>query len=607
REVNRRLQAMLVQQGADPVASQWDWATERGPASARADPMAATWPAKVRSSVSVGFLPEPPGTAPVSMRRSSAAFSDSSDLASEDGLHFSRSPSGPGRPASREGAVTARSSLAPRASAMALRPRRSSLTAAVRHRATLGGEQQVSRLSRMLSCFGFFWRDLEAPSAILQALADVVFRTATDRHMVVTVFVVDPWLRSSLDEEGQGDRQMPVFYLGQGKVELTAIPQSSSGKAEAPRFADLSALPYRSRAALAAPVPRAGASAGRPLAVVQISGDRDFERQLSVRRRSSRTPPPVEQRDSNSSHVGNQQSISSHISHRSSIHDAPGGAAYDSIPGDSCSPAGSAIPTRCGSARFPGIGRGQQEPGAFCDHHAGWLALACNVAGGLLAQADRLHRRSEMCSRMKDCLEMAVNLNKAKSIRDFEQRMKHLFGFFFDVGFVRLLYYDEGSRRLSSCLRQQKSKEPKPQSMDKGIVGHCARTRQFQHVAVMARHQYLEPGADGLHRVGRTINSQGSMLCGPLVTDSDQSRAGGPQFLGVVQIMDRRAQNLLSREAKSGKRKDVGDFSSEEADVFQQLLRTCAQALLRVLVMEKELLEKTMPGELPTLPRVLSL
>ncbi|CAK0893448.1 unnamed protein product, partial [Prorocentrum cordatum] len=325
REVNRRLQAMLVQQGADPVASQWDWATERGPASARADPMAATWPAKVRSSVSVGFLPEPPGTAPVSMRRSSAAFSDSSDLASEDGLHFSRSPSGPGRPASREGAVTARSSLAPRASAMALRPRRSSLTAAVRHRATLGGEQQVSRLSRMLSCFGFFWRDLEAPSAILQALADVVFRTATDRHMVVTVFVVDPWLRSSLDEEGQGDRQMPVFYLGQGKVELTAIPQSSSGKAEAPRFADLSALPYRSRAALAAPVPRAGASAGRPLAVVQISGDRDFERQLSVRRRSSRTPPPVEQRDSNSSHVGNQQSISSHISHRSSIHDAPGG------------------------------------------------------------------------------------------------------------------------------------------------------------------------------------------------------------------------------------------------------------------------------------------
>jgi len=327
-------------------------------------------------------------------------------------------------------------------------------------------------------------------------------------------------------------------------------------------------------------VPRAGASADGPLAVVQISGDRDFERQLSVRRRSSRTPPPVEQRDSNSSHVGNQQSISSHISHRSSIHDAPGAA--------------SSQPDA-------------EEPGAFCDHHAGWLALACNVAGGLLAQADRLHRRSEMCSRMKDCLEMAVNLNKAKSIRDFEQRMKHLFGFFFDVGFVRLLYYDEGSQRLFLSAAQQKSKEPKPQSMDKGIVGHCARTRQFQHVAVMARHQYLEPGADGLHRVGRTINSQGSMLCGPLVTDSDQSRAGGPQFLGVVQIMDRRAQNLLSREAKSGKRKDVGDFSSEEADVFQQLLRTCAQALLRVLVMEKELLEKTMPGELPTLPRVLSL
>lgn len=396
------------------------------------------------------------------------------------------------------------------------------------------------------------------------------------------MFVVDQWLRSTLDDEDSGGHSRAVFYLGQGKVELSAIPQSLTGKAEAPRFADLQALPYRSRQAIAAPVPRAdGAVGARPLAVVQVTGDRDFERQLSMRqRRSSRSPAPppaAEKRDSSSSRVSN----------RSSIHDAPG--ATTSQPD-------------------------AEEVGGFAEHHSAWLGLACSVAGGLLTQADRLHRRSEMCSRMKDCLEMAVNLNKAKSIRDFEQRMKHLFGFFFDVGFVRLLYYDEGSRRLFLSAAQQKSKEPRPQSMEKGIVGSCAKARQFQNVPVMARHPHLDPVADGLNRVARPINSQGSMLVGPLSTDADQSKSGGPQFLGVVQIMDRKAQNLHqgpeSSPTKQGKRKEeakVGDFSKEEAEIFQQLLRTCAQALLRVLAIERELIEKTMPGEVCTLPGILSL
>merc|ERR1712224_1115747 len=97
--------------------------------------------------------------------------------------------------------------------------------------------------------------------------------------------------------------------------------------------------------------------------------------------------------------------------------------------------------------------------------------------------------------------------------------------------------------RLLLSAAQQKAKEAKPLGMDKGIIGHCARSRELVHVPTITGSPYVDPATDGLHRPGRAVDPQGSMLCGPLLTDLDQTKESRVQFLGVVQIMDRKAKS----------------------------------------------------------------
>lgn len=184
--------------------------------------------------------------------------------------------------------------------------------------------------------------------------------------------------------------------------------------------------------------------------------------------------------------------------------------------------------------------------------------------------------------RMRTCVDIAVAINQARSLPDFEQRVKHLLGNFFAVNTVRVLFYEADTNELLISSAQMRRKGLSRLGLDKGVVGLCAKKQQVVHVANISHHPYIDAAADGLQRSGRPISSESSMLVGPLVIENVE----GPRLVGVVQLLERRKVKETEREAAQSEKKGE-EFSTEEQSLFTQLLRVCAQAAWRTYLVQE--------------------
>jgi len=214
----------------------------------------------------------------------------------------------------------------------------------------------------------------------------------------------------------------------------------------------------------------------------------------------------------------------------------------------------------------------QDKQVGFRDSQLMYLQLVCNIAGGILEQLKDVESKRLALKQLRSCVDVAVAINQAMSLADFEQRAKHLLGNFFGVNIVRVLFYDSDTDELIISSAQMQRKGVSKLSLEKGVVGLCARKQIVVHVASISQHPYIDAIADGLQRPGQPIPGEASMLVGPLVVDS----VDGPKLVGIVQLLERRKQKSGVTEM------NASEFSAEEQNLFTQLLRVCSQVAWRI-------------------------
>lgn len=407
-----------------------------------------------------------------------------------------------------------------------------------------GGKQGNSlppfpKASRLVSSLPLFWRDLESSASVLHALQEVAERLLSDRpSTVLTLYVVDPFVRSEASAlEAKSGSSPTLFYLGQGRTELQVFPpRRCSNRPEPPRFGDLQALPYRTRNALAVAVQMPNSH--RTLAILQAACVAE---------------------------------------------DAQGAGA--SVAKQVPSPR--VLKRHCDLAE-------PVEPVGFTDSQLAYLQLVCSVAASSLYYIERLDNRAHMLERQRACVEVAVAVNKARNLADFEQRIKHLLGPFFGANIVRVLFYDADNQKLLMPCAQMRRKDYQSLSIDKGVVGLCAKKKTVISVSNISQHPYVDAVADGLQRSGRPVAANSAMLCGPLHVEADEGIDQGG-LLGVVQLLERKKK--LANSAMGS------EFSSEEQSLFQQLLQVFAHAGWRALKAQE--LQAKLEGAPATLARLL--
>jgi len=182
---------------------------------------------------------------------------------------------------------------------------------------------------------------------------------------------------------------------------------------------------------------------------------------------------------------------------------------------------------------------------------------------------------------MNACMDVAVEVNKAKHVLDFEQRVRQSLTSIFNASLVRVLFFDPDSQKLL-IVSSMRTKTLTSLGLDRGAVGFCASKRTVLHIPNIALSPHIDSVADGLQRNSNSGGRSGpplpnSMLCGPLVVGGDEAREGDGILLGVVQVLEARR-----RQAPGGVASD-SDMSEEEHKLFERLLRVFAYAGWRAL------------------------
>lgn len=321
------------------------------------------------------------------------------------------------------------------------------------------------------------WRDLESALSCLRAMADVSARLLADRKTSnITIFIVDPWLRKAVTFGHSKTEQLTIFYLGQGKTELQALVRLEESKVCPPAFTDLQALPFRSKTCAALPVLTPNRS--RVWAVLQVM----LEETKMAESEANFVPRILQD-------AGVSQEIN--------------------------------LPSQC-----------------FTDLQVNYLQLLCSFMGGVLLHIERLDNRAKIVDRTKSIMEGAIDVNKAKTLADFEQRVKHLFSSFFSVSTIRVLFFDPDNRSLLISSSQMRKKGTTSINMTKGILGQCAHKQQVINIPDIHQNPFVDPIADGLQRKGRPVGKHAAMLVGPVLVES--SERSGQELLGVVQLLEKK-------------------------------------------------------------------
>jgi len=391
----------------------------------------------------------------------------------------------------------------------------------------------IPKLARLLNSMPMFWRNLESPYSVLKAVSDISERLLSDRvPMSITAYMLDPWLRASATAHEPKDRQPVFFYLGQGKTQLHVLDRCSS-KAEPPCFTDLQALPARTRTALAVALEMP--TSRRRLAVIQASAH-----------------------DSSKKKNGPEgEGMAPRVLRKSIPEDSP---------------------------------QAESQPwSGFTDAHYISLQLVCNMAGGILEQSDHMEQQQAIVDRMQEMVEVAVAINRPRTLPDFEQRAKNLLASFFDVNVVRVLFYSKETDKLlisSANMRRRDVSTPTSFSLDQGIVGMCAKKLQVIHTPNVSQLPYVDAAADGLQKSGgRLVNAHAAMLCGPMVVECEDRS----ELLGILQLLE--------------KNKKKQDFSAEDKSMFEYFLSVCAHIASRTLEVQR--LTAQLDGNPSDLERIL--
>eukprot|EP00811_Abedinium_folium_P027149 NODE_4081_length_1939_cov_4.811258.p1 GENE.NODE_4081_length_1939_cov_4.811258~~NODE_4081_length_1939_cov_4.811258.p1 ORF type:complete len:624 (-),score=187.75 NODE_4081_length_1939_cov_4.811258:68-1885(-) len=228
-----------------------------------------------------------------------------------------------------------------------------------------------------------------------------------------------------------------------------------------------------------------------------------------------------------------------------------------------------------------------EEPAAFfSDSQFQFLQIACCMAAGALEQFERVEQLNRGLDRMRQCTDIFVAVNKARSLTDFEQRLKHLLSSFFDVKVVRVLFLNPDTEELLVSSAQSRRKGCTSFSLSKGIVGLCAKKRQMIHLVDISLHHNVDAAADGLRQGSRSVAADASMLCGPLAVDSDD----GSRLVGVVELLERskkKGATVTPPNGGGGGEVERG-FPQEEQTLFLQILRVCAHAAWRTYLVQDQ-------------------
>lgn len=374
-----------------------------------------------------------------------------------------------------------------------------------------------SRVSTIINSMNLLWRDLESALSCLRAMADVSARLLADRKTSnITIFIVDPWLRKAVTVGHSKTEQLTIFYLGQGKTELQALVRLEESKVCPPAFTDLQALPFRSKTCAALPVLTPNRS--RVWAVLQVM----LEDTKMAQSEANFVPRILQD-------AGVSQEIN--------------------------------LPSQC-----------------FTDLQVNYLQLLCSFMGGVLLHIERLDNRAKIVDRTKSIMEGAIDVNKAKTLADFEQRVKHLFSSFFSVSTIRVLFFDPDNRSLLISSSQMRKKGTTTINMTKGILGQCAQKQQVINIPDIHQNPFVDPITDGLQRNGRPVGKHAAMLVGPMLVES--SERSGQELLGVVQLLEKK------RRAADGSTQP-SEFLPDEQHLFNQLLTVCSHAGSRTIKVQQ--------------------
>lgn len=411
----------------------------------------------------------------------------------------------------------------------------------------------ATRLSRLMAGMTTFWQRTDSPRAVLGSLLESAQRLVGDGPPAqVAVYITDPWLRAAYTNPDE----TPVLFHLSGKTTVQAVRQEKEGpnaRVEPPRFQDLSQLPLRTRTVLAIPVQ----TSSRRLAVIQAVAIETSSKERAASPRNN---------------LGASAGLLN-ATPRNCL-GASGGLSETGAPEDS--PTSSLTDSQ-----------------HFC------LQLASQLAAGALEQQEKLGRAMRALERLRSCLDISVAINRSHNLHDLEQRVKHEFGIFFQAKLVRILFFDESKSELLLSPSQVQAMMPGSSSrqkscqfftLDRGVVGHCARRRQIVHVPNVGHHPFVDAVADGTK--ARTIHPEAGMLCGPLVAD----HRDGTRLVGVVQLLD--------RDDERGEA-DAGAFTREEEGLFQRLVAITAAAAWRVW-QAQQLLSGDQHGKEITLEQMLT-
>jgi len=331
---------------------------------------------------------------------------------------------------------------------------------------------------------------------------------------------VDPWLRGAV--QAFQTEHLTIFYLGQGKTELQALPRSEvDSKVLPPTFTNLQALPTRSRYCVAMPVLTPQHS--RIWAVLQVV---------------------LEDKKALISNVGFVPKT-----------------LQDFVTKD-----------------------GGSTSNGFNDTQIGYLGLLCGMVGGVLLHIEKLEQRGKLVERVRAVQEAAITVNKAKTLADFEQRVKHMFAGFFSVNTIRVLFYDRDQHVLLISSSQMRRKGCTVVSIAKGIMGQVVQKQQVIHVPDITANPNVDPLTDGLQRSGKPVSSHAAMLVGPMLVDAgrtDSEGQSGQDLLGVVQILEKKRRNHIDGSTQTS------EFTEDEQKLFQQLLVVGASAGARTVKVQQ--------------------
>lgn len=426
------------------------------------------------------------------------------------------------------------------------------------------------------------WRDPE-PHCILRCILHSVGRFLEGhKNAVATLYVGDPWLRRNMTEAAAAEEgvvynnlttQMlnPVMFYLNGKVPMHAIRRDGA-KPEAPRFTELAQLPVLGGANFVALPVSPVSSRGRPFAVLQIT-----------------------------------QAT------------AVGAAAAGAAPREEATPAAMA------AAISETFGAGGGVLGLTAAQ-IGAVQLVCSTAAGILDM-----RRSQdvirlVRDRARSALGIIEEACRTTTVCEFESHARPLISKFFNVGRVRISFFDSERREMLTTTimgyRAQGEGRQAPGGSapvvgrrhvqrfptDEGVIGRCARAQTTVHLERIRGCPIVSPAADGVD-LAESL-AEANMLAGPMVARFGDGRC---HVMGVVQLMHKLkrsaddplhwngggepsggaagARSPMRSHPKSGISGSIAvpfeRFTREDEDFFSQMLSTLGLALWKTIEAQK--------------------